>query len=94
MRLAGEPFCRFVGDPAGCEEEQADLEQSGHALHFAMAVVMGVISRLVADPDGPPGHESGYEIRGRMHSLGNEADAAGKEANREFAKGQSRTRQH
>ncbi len=66
----------LVDDPDAGEQKQAGLDEGGEVFHFAVAVLVIGVSRLVGDPHRHQSDNGGNQIKHRMQSFRKNAQAA------------------
>ncbi len=71
---------RFVDDPDAGQQQQAGFDESGEALDLAVTVLMVGIGRLVGDANREVSDRRGHQIEARVRRLGEDAQAAGGDA--------------
>jgi hypothetical protein len=67
---------RLVGNPGASQQEQAGLKKGRKALHFAVAVLMIGISRLVGNAHGEKSDKGRDQVEAGVRGLGQNAQGA------------------
>src|ERR1039457_5545201 len=78
----------LLDNPAAGDKEQQGFEQGGEVLHLAVPVEMRAVGRSAGDTHRDVGHQRGYQIEARMRRLGQDAEAAGQQADDGFRGGE------
>ena len=83
-----------IDDVGARQEQEGRLGQGRDALDLAMSVWMVVVRRFAADPYGCVSQHGGAAIERRMGRFGQDAQAAGQDADRELQRGQQAAREY
>ena len=83
-----QPLDRLHGDAAGQQKQQGGLGQRGDAFDLAVPVVMLGVGRPVGNAHGEPGHERRAQVDQAVQRVGNQRQAADRDAHGELHRGE------
>jgi hypothetical protein len=91
---ADEVRDRSVGDEEAGEDEDRCLGERGEMLGLAVPVRMARVRGAARDPEGEERQQSGDEVGARVHRLGDEPEAAARQARAELEPDEHKGREH